>query len=99
MTFVPSQNNIVKTGTFLYDGSVLCDVCIAYSPIRFGTGDYEDQTGSGDDADVDTYYVFFGSTTERGRYNAGSVGYSSLAEAIARVEQSPGFGASVKWGD
>ena len=99
MSCSPSNENIVKSGTFLYDGSVLCDVCIALSPVRFGTGDDEDSPDAGDDAEIDTYYVFFGSTTERGRYNAGGGGYSSRAEAIANVEQRPGFGPSVKWSD
>jgi hypothetical protein len=99
MSCVPSSENIVKTGTFLYDGSVLCDVCIAFSPVRFGTGDHEDSPDVSGDAKVATYYVFFGSTTERGRYNAGGGGYSSLEEAIANVEQRPSFGSSVKWSE
>lgn len=99
MPCVPSIQNIVKTGTFLYDGSAVCDVCIVQSPVRFGTGDNEDSPDVRDDAGIDTYYVFFGSPTERGRYNAGGGGYSSLAEAIANVEQRPGFGQSVKWSD
>ena len=99
MSCVPSSENIVKSGTFLYDGSVLCDVCIAFSPVRFGTGDYADSPDVSGDAEIETYYVFFGSTAERGRYNAGGGGYLSLAEAIANVEQRHGFGPSVKWSD
>jgi hypothetical protein len=99
MSFLPSSENIVKSGTFLYDGSVLCDVCITFSPVRFGTGDYEDSPHVRDDAQIDTYYVHFGSTTERGRYHSGGGGYPSLPEAIANVEQRPDFGASVKWRD
>lgn len=99
MPCVPSSENIVKSGTFLYDGSVLCAVCIAFSALRFGTGDYEDSPDVSLDAEIETYYVFFGSTTERECYNASGGGYSSLAEAIANVEQRPGFGPSVKWSD
>ena len=99
MSCLPSSENIVKSGTFLYDGSVVCAVCIAYSPVRFGTGDCEDSPDVADDAEMDSYYVWFGSTTERGSDNAGGGGYSSLEEAIANVEQRPSFGSSVKWSD
>lgn len=99
MACLPSSANIVKSGTFLYDGSVVCDVCIAYSPVRFGTGDCEDSPDVADDAEMDSYYVWFGSTTERGRYTAGGGAYSSLAEATAKVEQHPSFGSSVKWSE
>jgi hypothetical protein len=94
---MPTSENIVKTGTFLYDDSVLCDVCIAYSSVRFGTGDREDPPDIAEDAEIDTYYVWFGSTTERGKYNAGGGGYPSLVEAIANVENRPGFGKTVRW--
>jgi hypothetical protein len=97
MSCIPSSENIVKTGTFLYDGSILCDVCIAYSSVRFGNGDYEDSSDIGGDVEIDAYYVFFGSTTERGKYKAGGGGYPSLAQAVTNVEDHPGFGKSVKW--
>jgi hypothetical protein len=69
MTALPSPENIIKIGTFLYDDSVLCNVCISFSPVRFGTGDYEDPPEISEDVGVDTYYVFFGSTTERWSYS------------------------------
>jgi hypothetical protein len=96
---IPSRENIVKSGTFLYDGTVLCDVCIAYSPIRCGTGDYEDEPDVANDLEIDSYYVWFGSTTERGQFNAGGGAYSSLEGAIASVETDPNFGSSVMWID
>ena len=97
MTAFPLPENIVKAGTFLYDNSVLCDVCISFSPVCFGTGDYEDPPEIGEDVVVDTYYVFFGSTIERGRFNASGGGDPSLAEAVANVEARPGFGKTVEW--
>ena len=99
MSFAPSHENIVKSGTFLYDGTVFCDVCIVFSLVRFGTGDAEDSPDVCDDSNIDTYYVFFGSTTQRGSFTSGGGGYSSLAEAKADVEQRQGIGASVKWID
>ncbi|CAN5153687.1 hypothetical protein BH11PSE11_BH11PSE11_32480 [soil metagenome] len=97
MSITPSSENIVKEGTFIYDGCVECDVCIVFSLIRVGTGDYEDSPQIRDDAELDTYYLWFGSTTERGRYTAGGGGFASLSDAIANAESRPGFGSSIRW--
>lgn len=94
---LPTRENIVKEGTFLYDDCVECDICIVYCAVRYGSGDYEDPPEIENDVDVNTYYLWFGSTTERGRYNAGGGGYSSLAEAMENAESRPGFGSSVRW--
>ena len=97
MNPLPTPENIIKAGTYLYDETVLCDVCIVLSAVRFGTGDYEDPPEVADDVEMDTYYVWFGSTIARGHYNAGGGGWSSLAEAVADVESRPSFGKSVVW--
>ena len=97
MAAIPDHENVVATGTFLYDDAVECDICIVYSLVRFGSGDYEDLPELENDIEVDTYYVWFGSTTERNRFNAGGGGFPSLQEAINNVEGRPGFGASVRW--
>lgn len=89
--------NIVAKGTFLYDDTVECDVCITLSPVRYGSGDYEDPPEWRDDVVVDTYMVWFGSTTQRDVYKAGGGGYPSLAEAKEDVERRPGIGKSVRW--
>jgi hypothetical protein len=91
------NKTIVKHGTFLYDDLVLCDICIALSAIQYGSGDYEDPPEIADDVEVETYYIFFGSTTERGSYNSQSHGHFTLAEAIADAESRSGFGKSIKW--
>lgn len=90
-------SKVVKSGTFLYAGSVVCDVRILREPIRFGSGDYEDEDDIREDEQVETFYVEYGSTTERGRFNAGGGGHASLAEAIATVESARGIGATVTW--
>jgi hypothetical protein len=91
------SSKVVKSGTFLYAGSVVCDIRIVREPIRFGTGDYEDDEDVREDQQVETFYIEYGSTTERGRFNAGGGCYASLAEAIAAVERAPGIGATVTW--
>jgi hypothetical protein len=96
MTAIPNKDNVVATGTFLYDNTIECDICIVYSPVRFGSGDYEDLPELENDIEVDTYYLWFGSTTERNYFNAGG-GFSSLQEAMKNAESRPGFGNSVRW--
>jgi hypothetical protein len=88
---------VVATGTFLYDGIVECDLRIVFSPIRYGSHDYEDEPEIADDIVTDTYYIEYGSTTQRGVFNAGGGGYPSLAEARAVAEKAPGFGPTVRW--
>jgi hypothetical protein len=97
MTFLPTSENVVARGTFLYDDIVECDICIVYSPTRYGSGDNEDPPEVENDIEVDTYYLWFGSTTERNRFNAGGGGFSSLQDAKKNAEEWPGFGSSVRW--
>jgi hypothetical protein len=92
-------DRIVKTGTCLYDGQVECDLKIVYSPIRYGTGDYEDPPEIENDQEVDTYYLWYGSTIERNQFSAGGGGFSSLPEAMAAAERAPGIGSTVRWHD
>ena len=88
---------MVQAGTFLYDGQVVCDLRIVLGPVRRGTGDYEDPPEVSDDADLDTFYVQYGSTTSRGAFNAVGGGFATLAAAVAQVESMPGVGNTVRW--
>ena len=97
MAHVQPNEVVVKEGTYLYDGSIKCDIRIVRSPVRYGSGDNEDFPEIENDVKIDTYYVQFGSTTERNRFNAASGAYSSLAEAVAGAEAVPGIGSSVRW--
>lgn len=90
---------IVKTGTFLYDENIVCDVVIVRGPICYGTGDDEDPPELANDHQRETFYIHYGSSTERGHYNAGVGDHPTLQAAIAAVEAAPGFGSTVKWSD
>ena len=81
----------------MYDGLVLCDVKIDLSPVRWGSGDDEDPPELSDDLVQPTYYLWWGSTTERGRFNVGGGGYATLALAQAAAEAAPGIGPTVRW--
>lgn len=88
---------IVKQGTLLYDRTVECDIRIAQSPICYGTGDYEDPPEIQNDVERPTFYIQYGSTTQRDSYNTDGGGYPSLAEAVAATEAQPGTGKTIRW--
>jgi hypothetical protein len=80
----------VKQGTFLYDGSVVCDVRVVQTEVCFGSGDSEDPPEVAEDRPGPCFYVEYGSTTKRGEYRAGSGGYGALEEAVAEAEKQVG---------
>ncbi len=97
MSTLAPDETVVMEGTFLYGGEVECDVRIVQSPVHYGTGDHEDFPEIADDAMEATFSIQYGSTTQRGAFNAGGGGYPSLAEAMARAEGAPGIGSSIRW--
>jgi hypothetical protein len=97
MDTLHSGQFIVQEGTYLYAGTVECEIRIVFSPIRYGTGDYEDPPENANDLECSAYYVQYGSATQRGIFNSGGGSCLSLAEAIASAEAAPGIGSSVRW--
>lgn len=90
---------VVKNGTFLYDGTVTCDVRIVRSRMRPGSGDWQDPPELADDQYGEFFQVQYGSTTARGHFHAMGGGGASLQEAIAVAESAPGIGNTVQWID
>lgn len=70
----PSEKT-VATGTALYAGTIEFDLRIVFSPVRYGSGDAEDEPEIANDTVADTYYVQYGSTTQQGIFNAGGGSY------------------------
>ncbi|MDP9602381.1 hypothetical protein ABL840_09350 [Variovorax sp. NFACC27] len=91
----PGQE-IVKAGVFLYDGEIECDIRIIRSPVRFGTGDREDEPHVRDDVEQVIFYVQYGSTTERGVFPSGSGAYESLQEAMTQLA-AMAIGPTLRW--
>jgi hypothetical protein len=91
------NESLIQEGTFLYDGTVEGDIRIVHSPVRYGSGDHEDLPDIQNDLTQDTYYVWYGSTTERGVYVAGGGHYASLQEAVQAVEGAHGIGTTARW--
>jgi hypothetical protein len=86
---------IVRRGTFLYAGVKETEVQIVRSPIRFGTGDYEDPPEISDDVQIATYYIEYGSTSEKGVFHAGGGGFGSAEEATSAAAAA--VGESLVW--
>ena len=78
---------VVKTGTYLYAGEVVCDLQVVYSAVRYGSGDSEDPADVANDQSRASYYLEYGSTTERGAFSAGGGGFDSLEQAMQHAEK------------
>ena len=92
----PNQR-VVAEGTYVYDGAVECDVRVVYGPIGYGCGPFDQESEQYDDMERDTYYVDFGSTTERGVFTAGGGAYATLAEALEGAKKATGIGPTIRW--
>jgi hypothetical protein len=79
---------VVKTGTYLYAGEVVCDLRIVYRPTRWGSGDHEDPPEIANDLDCDSYYVEYGGTTQRGAFVSGGGCFDTLEEAMRQAQQT-----------
>jgi len=90
---------VVKSGTFLYDGTITCDLRIVRSQVRPGSGDWEDPPELANDVEGEFFYVQYGSTTQRGHFNVHGRGGATLEEATLIAESSPGIGKTVQWID
>jgi hypothetical protein len=89
------DKDIVATGTALYDGKVPYPVVIHRSPVRYGSGDYEDPPEWRDDIEGEWYYVSYRSPAEPERFGAGGGCFASIAEAKAHVERMTN--GTVEW--
>ena len=80
---IPNERNVVKSGTWIYDGSVLCTVKIIRAQILPGSGDYEDPPEERDDRDAEHYRpVYCG---PNGDESLGGY-FFSLQDCVASVE-------------
>ena len=52
-----ANESIAAEGTYLYGGSVECRLLIVRCPVRYGSGDEDDEPEDRDDLNVITYYL------------------------------------------
>jgi hypothetical protein len=79
-------DTVVKTGTYLYGGKVVCDVRVLYSSIRYGSGDPVEPPVQ--DEQRDSYYLQYGGIQERGVFIGGGGCFDTLEEAMSHAAQT-----------
>lgn len=84
----------VRCGTWLYDGSIPCEVRIVPHDTLYGTGDYEDPPEISDDREIESYYILFSTSVGEPPWVGGGAALS-IAEAVAIVEAK--LDASLIW--
>jgi hypothetical protein len=85
------DDELTMKGTFLYDGTVVCDIRICRTSFRPGTGDEEDAEADREDRQGEFYYIDYGSPAARGQYPSRSVYFDSLPEAVQHAALLPGL--------
>jgi hypothetical protein len=81
-----TQQPVLKSGSFLYDGQRICKVRIVQTDFSPGSGDYEDEPEFRDDKHGTFFDVQYTSPREE-RFTGGGPGYASLEAAVAAVEK------------
>jgi hypothetical protein len=82
---MPTPEEIVKRGAFLYDGSVPCSVVIVQTSLRPGSGDADDPPEFRDDA-RGTFYELRYTPPKADRYLSAVVGFATVEAAVVHVE-------------
>ena len=76
----------VKRGTWLYAGSIPCEVRIVRHHTLYGTGDYEDPPDIANDREVECFYLLFHTPAGKPPWVGGGAALS-LSDAIALAEE------------
>lgn len=77
--------NPVMRGTWLYAGSIPCEVRIVRHHILYGTGDYEDPLEIANDREVECFYILYHTPVGEPSWVGGGAALS-LEDAIAAAE-------------
>jgi hypothetical protein len=73
---------VVKQGTWLYAGEIVCELRILRHGWNYGSGDYEDEEDVREDKEGEFYYIEYASPTNSTEYKTRAGGYESLEEAM-----------------
>jgi len=84
----------VQSGTWLYAGTVPCEVRIVRHHMLCGSGDYEDPPDVADDREVECFYVLFHTPAGQPQWVGGGAALS-LAEAVSLAEKK--LGSTITW--
>ena len=81
----PELLSPVKRGTWLYGGSVPCEVRIVRHHTMQGSGDHQDEPSVSDDREIECFYVLYQTPTGLPEWVGGGVALR-LAEAVTIAE-------------
>jgi hypothetical protein len=80
---------IIRTGVWLYDGTVPAQVRLVRNLVTYGSGDYEDRAEIREDRDRPCYVLLFGIPGNIGefRWASASGQYETMEAALAGAEK------------
>ena len=90
------QATPVKRGTWLYAGTVPCEVRIIKHHTLYGTGDYEDPPEIAEDREVECFYILYHTPAGEPAWVGGGSALS-LQDAVAVAEAA--LGSGLRWND
>lgn len=86
MSFLPDTQSAVRTGIWLYGGTVRCRVVVIPADVFPGTGDHEDPPDVAEDREIACFAVWYEPPVAGYAWGGGGW-YATLDEAVRRVEQ------------
>lgn len=89
------ESRILKTGEWLYDSTIPCQIVITREDMFPGSGDYEDPPEIANDKHVPCVQIWYENPSKRGDFNAGGGYAMTVEDAIKRVEIT--IRARVEW--
>jgi len=92
-----SNENIIQRGTWLYDGTVSCEILIVRRNIAYGTGDYEDDPEIAEDIEGIFFYILYQAAGSPGEFKSEVGPFNSIEEAKAHCDEATH--GTVEWND
>jgi hypothetical protein len=86
----------IKWGTWLYAGSIPCEVRIVKHHTFYGTGDYEDSPEIAEDQNVECFYILYQTPVGEPPWVRGGAALT-LLESVAQAEAA--LGSGLCWND
>ena len=90
------QATPIKQGTWMYSGSVPCEVRIVRHHTLYGTGDVSDPPEIAEDRTVECFYILYHTPTGEPAWVGGGATLS-LQEAVTVAEAA--LGSGLRWND
>lgn len=77
---------VIRVGTWLYDGRVPAQLRIIRQEVSYGTGDYEDPPDIREDREGPCFVIHWGSPGEQDTFKSRSASYPTIEDAVGAAE-------------